>query len=78
MIKSSTYDLDKLLADAKLYIHFTFLENFYFTFQGYYSEGNEIVEIVMDVVRREAEQCDMLQVKHKQMKSIFIRLYMKL
>ena len=29
--------------------------------KGHYSEGSEVVEQVMEAVRREAEQCDLLQ-----------------
>ena len=31
--------------------------------KGHYSEGNELIESVMEVVRRESEQCDMLQAR---------------
>ena len=30
-------------------------------YKGHYSEGSEVVEQVMEAVRREAEQCDLLQ-----------------
>ena len=38
--------------------------------KGFYSEGNELLDQVMDVVRRESEQCDMLQVVPKMLKVI--------
>lgn len=34
--------------------------------KGHYTEGAELVESVLDVVRKEAEGCDCLQVKGKQ------------
>lgn len=29
--------------------------------KGYYSEGSEIIDMVLDQVRKEAENCDVLQ-----------------
>ncbi|GKE49169.1 beta-tubulin, partial [Tanacetum coccineum] len=31
--------------------------------QGHYTEGAELIDTVLDVVRKEAESCDLLQVK---------------
>ena len=36
----------------------------YISIQGHYTEGAEMVDSVMDVVRKEAEGCDCLQVGH--------------
>ena len=35
----------------------------YFYHQGHYTEGAELVDSVLDVVRKEAEGCDCLQVR---------------
>lgn len=49
------------LLSCSLFIIFLDFNVFFPVFQGHYTEGAELVDSVLDVVRKEAESCDCLQ-----------------